>query len=50
MHKDNSQLKNEANALKNDVYNWRNKFEALERSSAQELEELRMALENKKKN
>ena len=49
MHKDNVNLKSESNAFRTDVFNWRNKYEALERSSAQELEELRMSMENKRR-
>lgn len=47
--KDNTQFKNDTNGLKNEVMSWRGKYEALERSSARELEELRMSLETRRK-
>ena len=49
MHRDNSTLKGETNSLKHEIINWKSRFEALERSSSQELNDLRMTLENKKK-
>lgn len=42
--KDNSQFKNDANGMKQEINSWRGKYEALERSSARELEELKMNL------
>ena len=47
--KDNTLLKNDTNGMRNEIMGWRSKYEALERSSARELEELRMNLETKRK-
>ncbi len=47
--KDNTQLKNDFNGIKNEVLSWRSKYQALQRSSARELEELKMSLETRRK-
>ncbi len=49
MHKDNSEMKTNANTMKTEIQNWKARFEALERSKNRELEELRMSFENQKK-
>lgn len=49
MHKDNSEMKTQTNAMKGEIANWKAKFEALERSKNRELEELRQAFENQKR-
>jgi FtsZ-binding cell division protein ZapB len=49
MHKDNSEMKTQATTLKSDIQTWRAKFEALERSKNNELQELRMTFENQTK-
>lgn len=38
MHKDNTDLKSELNALRNENGSWRAKFDALERSKNREME------------
>ncbi len=49
MHKDNSEMKTQATTLKSDIQTWKAKFEALERSKNNELQELRMTFENQTK-
>ena len=49
MHKDNSEMKTQANAMKTEIQNWKAKLEALDRSKNRELDELRMSFENQKK-
>lgn len=49
LHRDNTELKKDYNGIKNQLISHRNKYEALERSSSRELEELRANLENKRK-
>jgi chromosome segregation ATPase len=49
MHKDNSEMKTQATTLKSDIQTWRAKFDALERSKNNELQELRMTFENQTK-